>query len=134
MTTSAIPHGSEVRFAYYCAKCKNEQTDPAVAERLANKLGLFLWKPKDFAEFGFPVGAYTCLEAIVAAECVICQPPIGRDCSWELGYAIGIGKTVYVIGELDDDDWMTKINITHVDPNILAEPPAQNAGAFAEER
>ncbi|MBB5121711.1 exopolyphosphatase [Streptomyces eurocidicus] len=107
--------------AYYCAKCKNEQTDPRDAERLADILGLPLWLPKDKADsFGFPDGALACQRAIDEADCVICQPPIGRDCAWELGYAAGTGKKIYVIGPLPEDDWMTKIDIHYVDPAALA--------------
>lgn len=116
-------------FAYFCAKCKNEQTDPADAERLAAKLGLSLWKPKDEVTFDFPDGAAECRAAIDAAVCVICQPPIGNDCSWELGYAIGSGKTVYVIGQLDGDDWMTRIGVHHIDPFSLPELPGAGAAA-----
>lgn len=107
--------------AYYCAKCKNEETDPCDAERLADILGLPLWLPKDKAgSFGFPDGALACQRAIDEADCVICQPPIGRDCAWELGYAAGAGKKIYVIGPLPEDDWMTKIDIHYVDPAALA--------------
>ncbi|WP_205519112.1 Ppx/GppA phosphatase family protein [Streptomyces olivoreticuli] len=107
--------------AYYCAKCKNEQTDPRDAERLAGILGLPLWLPKDKAgSFGFPDGALACRQAIDEADCVICQPPIGHDCAWELGYAAGAGKKIYVIGSLPEDDWMTKIDIHYVDPAALA--------------
>ncbi|WP_190816045.1 hypothetical protein [Saccharopolyspora pogona] len=79
-----------------------------------------LWLPKDEVTFDFPHGAQQCQTAIEKAECVICQPPIGNDCSWELGYAIGIGKPVYVIGTLAEQDWMTKLGVTHVDPASLA--------------
>ncbi len=106
--------------AYYCAKCKNEQTDPADALKFAASIGLELWLPKDEVTFDFPHGAQQCQTAIEKAECVICQPPIGNDCSWELGYAIGIGKPVYVIGTLAEQDWMTKLGVTHVDPASLA--------------
>ncbi|GHC44568.1 Ppx/GppA phosphatase family protein [Streptomyces cinnamoneus] len=107
--------------AYYCAKCKNEETDPREAERLADILGLPLWLPKDKAgSFGFPDGALACQRAIDEADCVICRPPIGRDCAWELGYAAGTGKKIYVIGSLPEDDWMTKIDIHYVDPAALA--------------
>ncbi|MFE0044331.1 Ppx/GppA phosphatase family protein [Streptomyces albireticuli] len=113
--TIRMPH------AYYCAKCKNEQTDPRDAERLADILGLSLWLPKDKAgSFGFPDGALACRQAIDEADCVICRPPIGRDCAWELGYAVGTGKKIYVIGSLPEDDWMTKIGIHYVDPAALA--------------
>ncbi|MEX2981129.1 exopolyphosphatase [Streptomyces sp. C36] len=118
--------------AYYCAKCKNEQTDPRDAERLADILGLPLWLPKDKAgSFGFPDGALACRQAIDEADCVICQPPIGRDCAWELGYAAGTGKKIYVIGPLPEDDWMTKIGIHYVDPAALAprfRQPRANSG------
>jgi hypothetical protein len=116
-------------FAYYCAKCKHEQTDPAAAERFAGSLGLTLWKPKDRVGFDYPDGAFACRDAIDNAEVVICQPPIGNDCSWELGYAAGSGKTVYVIGGLDGDDWMTRINIRHVDPVTLTVVPETEAAA-----
>lgn len=106
-------------FAYFCAKCKNEPTDPTVAENFARKLGLTLWIPADEVEFDFPVGAKTCRDAIDQSACVICQPPIGNDCSWELGYALGIGKPVYVLGSLPGDDWMTKIGVRSVDPVSL---------------
>lgn len=40
----------------------------------------------------------------------------GRDCSWEIGYAQGLGKRVIVIRDdsnrgILDEDWMTTINI-----------------------
>jgi hypothetical protein len=112
-----------VEYAYYCAKCKSEQTDPWVAERFARSLGLLLWKPKDHVTYDFPAGALACRKAIDRAACVICQPPIGNDCSWELGYAVGVGKTIYVIGSLENDDWMTKIDVVYVDPRSLAVTP-----------
>ncbi|MBB5156503.1 hypothetical protein [Saccharopolyspora phatthalungensis] len=111
-----------VAHAYYCAKCKNEQTDPHAAERLADALGLSLWKPKDEVTFDFPNGALACQQAIDEAEVVICQPPVGNDCSWELGYAIGTGKRVYALGPLPGDDWMTKIGVRYVDPVSLQGP------------
>ncbi|GAA0346992.1 exopolyphosphatase [Streptomyces blastmyceticus] len=121
--------------AYYCAKCKNEQTDPCDAERLADILGLPLWLPKDKAgSFGFPDGALACQRAIDEADCVIRQPPIGRDCAWELGYAAGTGKKIYVIGPLPEDDWMTKIDIHYVDPAALAprsRQPHANGGPIS---
>ncbi|MEU1671256.1 hypothetical protein ABZ752_04385 [Streptomyces roseifaciens] len=118
--------------AYYCVKCKNEQTGPSDAEHLAGLLGLSLWLPKDKAgSFGFPDGALACRQAIDEADCVICQPPIGRDCAWELGYAAGTGKKIYVIGSLPEDDWMTKIDIQSIDPAALAprfRRPRANSG------
>ncbi|QCX82516.1 hypothetical protein C9F11_44770 (plasmid) [Streptomyces sp. YIM 121038] len=101
-------------FAYYCAKCKSEQTDPRLAEQFAKTLGLNLWKPKDEVSYDYPTGALACRAAIDQAACVICQPPIGNDCSWELGYAMGTGKKVYILGALEIDDWMTKIGLLRV--------------------
>ena len=114
-------------YAYYCAKCKSEQTDPAAALAFARTLGLSLWLPKQYVTFDFPRGAQACRDAIDRAEAVVCQPPIGNDCSWELGYAIGIGKKTYVIGELDEDDWMTKLGVVHIDPATLR--PRRQEGA-----
>ena len=112
-----------MKYAYYCAKCKSEQTDPGVAQCLARSLGLLLWNPKDRVTCDFPTGAFACREAIDQAACVICQPPIGNDCSWELGYAVGVGKDIYVIGSLENDDWMTKIGVLYLDPRSLTITP-----------
>jgi hypothetical protein len=117
--------GDTMRHAYFCAKCKHEETDPMLAGRLAERLGLALWRPAERVTYDFPAGALACRDAIDAASCVICQPPIGNDCSWELGYAAGIGKPIYVIGSLPGDDWMTRIDVQYVDPGALmgeAEP------------
>jgi hypothetical protein len=122
--------GATVAYAYFCAKCKHDETDPALAARLAERLGVTLWRPADRVTYDFPAGALACRDAIVGAGCVICQPPIGNDCSWELGYAIGIGKRVYVIGTLPGDDWMTRIGVEYVDPALLkrrAEPDVREA-------
>ena len=105
--------------AYFCAKCKHEETDPDAAARLADRLGLSLWRPAERVTYDFPAGALDCRTAIEDAVCVICQPPIGNDCSWELGFAVGLGKPIYVIGQLDGDDWMTRIDVLHVDPETL---------------
>jgi hypothetical protein len=67
----------------------------------------------------FPDGAQACRIAILEAEVVICQPPIGNDCSWELGYAAGLGKKIYVIGSLDPRDWMTKIDVEFIEESVI---------------
>ena len=106
-------------YAYYCAKCKSEQTDPTDARAFARTLGLGLWLPGEHVTASFPARAQACRDAIDRAEVVICQPPIGNDCSWELGYAVGTGKKTYVLGELAGDDWMTRLDVIHVEPASL---------------
>lgn len=101
-------------YAYFCARCASVKTDASNAERLATSLGLELWKPSDKVSFTFPEGAQECRDAIDGAAVVICQPPIGNDCSWELGYAVGTGRKIYVLGNLEPDDWMTKIGVSCV--------------------
>src|SRR5258708_6472145 len=88
---AGLPEGiDEMKdYAYFCARCASAKTDASNAERLASSLGLELWKPSDKVSFTFPEGAQECRDAIDGAAAVICQPPIGNDCSWELGYAVG---------------------------------------------
>ena len=102
--------------AYFCAKCKNKKTSFIKALKLAKKLGYKLWIPdKEVSDYSFPKGALKCQKAIDKSEIVICQPPIGRDCAWELGYAVAKNKLIYVIGELNFQDWMTKLgNIKYI--------------------
>jgi hypothetical protein len=105
--------------AYFCAKCDKVVSSSRDARRLATKLGVTLWLPIDKVEATFPEGAIACKLAIDTAEMLICQPPIGNDCSWELGYAAGLGKPIYVLGSLPADDWMTKIDARFVAPDTL---------------
>ena len=101
--------------AYFCAKVKNDKSNPATALKLARSLGYKLWIPEiEVTDYDYPKGALQCKKTIEDSEVVICQPPIGRDCAWELGYAVGLGKPIYVIGELDEGDWMTKIGVKDV--------------------
>lgn len=101
--------------AYFCARVKNFKTDSKKAEAIAEELGYSLWKPEDNVfDHEYPNGAVKCKMAIDNSSVVICQPPIGNDCSWELGYAHANGKPIYVIGSLPKDDWMTKIGVKYV--------------------
>jgi hypothetical protein len=103
--------------AYFCAKVVNQKTDPEDAIRLAATLGLLLWIPDQMlaGNYTFPSGAIMCRDAIRESKAVICKLPIGRDCAWELGYAAGLGIPIYVLGgELEDEDWMTKIGVIYV--------------------
>lgn len=101
--------------AYFCARIKNNKNPPEKVIKFAEKLGYKLWMPeKEVSDYGYPKGALQCKKAIEDSDIVICQPPIGRDCSWELGYAHGLGKKIYVIGKLRKDDWMTKIGVNYV--------------------
>lgn len=108
---------NEIRFgisrqAYFCAKAQNEETSPQEAIQFARKLGYELWIPKDkVTEKSYPIGAMQCKQAIEDSDVVICVPPIGNDCSWELGYAVGLKKKIYILGTLPENDWMTKINL-----------------------
>ncbi|MCK4686639.1 MAG: hypothetical protein KAT66_00755 [Candidatus Lokiarchaeota archaeon] len=100
--------------AYFCAKCKNEKTDVRKAVELSNKLGFKLWIPEKKVSYDFPKGARECQKAMDNSKIIICQTPIGRDCAWELGYAVAQKKPIYVIGKFEKDDWMTKLgNITY---------------------
>jgi hypothetical protein len=104
-----------VKYAYFCAKCANVKSDPKMARDFAASLGLSLWVPSEhipYATIGAEVGARLCEEAIRDAEVVICQPPIGRDCAWELGFAHGLRKIICVLGSREDfgDDWMTLLS------------------------
>lgn len=105
------------RQAYYCSPVKNRRFDSSKAIELAKKLGYELWIPeKEISGYDFPEGAVECKKAIDESKIVICQPPIGRDCAWELGYAVAKSKLIYVISELDKEDWMTKLgDIKYVD-------------------
>lgn len=103
------------RYAYFCAKCATTKTSPMQAKRLADVMKVDLWIPDSRVTFDFPKGALACREAIDGCAVVICALPIGRDCAWELGYAVGIGKRVYVLGgPLPEGDWMTKIGLEYV--------------------
>jgi len=104
------------RLAYFCAPCKNRRNNPNKALKLADEMGYKLWMPeKEVSGFDYSEGALECQEAIDKSNIIICQPPIGRDCAWELGYAVAKNKPIYVLGELDSEDWMTKLgNITYV--------------------
>jgi hypothetical protein len=105
--------------AYFCARVENAYTDPAPAIKFAKSKGMDLWIPKKYVTVPkFPTGAYECKEAIDNSEAIICIPPIGRDCAWELGYAIGCNKKVYVLGDLDPDDWMTRISAEIVNGSV----------------
>ncbi|MHA2427495.1 MAG: aldolase/citrate lyase family protein [Candidatus Hermodarchaeia archaeon] len=105
--------------AYLCARVENAPVDPTPAIKFADSLGMDLWIPKDsVTEPRFPIGAYECKEAIDNSVAIICIPPIGRDCAWELGYAIGCNKKVYVLGDLAPMDWMTKIGAEIVDGSV----------------
>lgn len=101
--------------AYFCAKCQSTRTDPSAAIRFAKQLNLELWVPADrVTNCRYPEGALECKEAIAGCRLVIVQPPIGTDCAWEMGYAVGSLKPIYVIGDLPTDEWMTRISANHV--------------------
>jgi geranylgeranyl pyrophosphate synthase len=115
-------------YAYFCARCVATKTDATDAEELAGSLGLTLWNPRHEVTYDFPQGALACRAAMDSADAIICQTPIGNDCSWELGYAVGTGKTIFVLGELAPDDWMTKIDVQYVQaPAQRATPEAATA-------
>lgn len=106
---------NNILIAYFCGRVKNSQTNSDKAIQFAKEFGYKLWVPsKKVKNYTFPTGAHKCKQAIERADCVICQPPIGRDCAWELGFAHGLGKDIYCLGELSEDDWMTKIGIKYV--------------------
>jgi len=113
--------------AYFCAKCDKVVSSSENARRLAAKLGVTLWRPIDKVEATFPAGAVACKKAIDMADMLLCQPPIGNDCSWELGYAAGLGKPIYVLGPLPVDDWMTKIDARFIAPDTLIDCPVDGA-------
>ena len=101
--------------AYFCTRIKNNRNPPEKAIKLAKKIGYKLWmSEKEVSDYGYPKGALQCKRAIESSDIVICQPPIGRDCAWELGFAHGLGKKIYVLGKLDKGDWMTKIGVEYV--------------------
>ena len=103
------------RLAYFCARCKNYKTNTDKAIKLAKELKYKLWIPENKVSYDFPKGAIECQKAIDKSEIIICQTPIGRDCAWELGYAVALKKPIYVIGKFEKDDWMTKLgNIIYV--------------------
>ena len=100
--------------AYFCAKVKNIKISSEKALELAKRMGFKLWIPSEkVSNYDYPNGALKCVKAIEKSEVIICQTPIGRDCAWELGYAYALGKKIYVIGNLEKDDWMTKIGIKY---------------------
>lgn len=108
------------KLIYICTPLKIEKFKLDLISKMLLDENIFAFIPPTEQLHGKDIGARLDEQHIALCDELWAFGNLGRDCSWEIGYAAGLGKPrkVFLTGDnnyLRDSDWMVPLGVEFIE-------------------